>query len=73
MHKKYQDKKREYVQLKTTISELLTKKSRMEVYIDSIIMDESSSATSMSDITVAGNSFGNDKRKLARKAVIYDV
>ena len=38
-HKKYQDKKREQAQLKTTISELLTKKSGMEASIASIITD----------------------------------
>ena len=48
LNKKCQDKKREKLHLKTAISELLTKKSRTEASIASIITDESSSATPMS-------------------------
>ena len=54
LHKKYQDKKHKQAQPETTISKFLTKKSRMEASIASIITNESSSATPMSDITGAG-------------------
>ena len=55
---RYQDKKRDQAQLKATISETLTKKLRTEASIASIITDDLSSATHMSDITGAGDSFG---------------
>ena len=66
-HKKYQEKKREKTQLETTISKLLTKKSRMEASIASIITDESSTATPMSEITGAGDSFGGQADKVSKK------
>ena len=67
LHKKYQDKKREQAHLKTTISELLTKKLRMEAYIASIITDELSSAIPMSEITGSSDSFGGRSEKVSKK------
>ena len=67
MHNKYQDNKREQAQLETTISEFLTKKLRMEASIVSIIMDELSSATPMSEIPGAGDSFGGRAEKVSKE------
>ena len=54
-------------QLETTISELLTKKSKVEASIASIITDESSTATPMSEITGAGDSFVGRAEKVSKK------
>ena len=66
-HKKYQEKKREQAQLGTAILQLLTKKSRIEASIASIVTDDSTSATTMSDTTGAGNSFGGRAEKVSKK------
>ena len=66
-HKKFQEKKREKAELKTTISELLTKKSKVEASIASIITDESSTATPMSEITGADDYFGGRAEKVSKK------
>ena len=65
--KKYQEKKREQAQLETTISQLLTKKSRIEASITSIVTDDSTSAKTMSEITGAGDSFGGRAEKVSKK------
>ena len=60
-------KKREQAQLETQISKLLAKKLRMEAYIASIITDEFSSATTMSEITEADNYSGGKSDKVSNK------
>ena len=66
-HKKYQQKKRKQAQLEKTISQLLTKKSRIEASIASIVTDDSTSATTLSEITGAGDSFGGRAEKVSKK------